>query len=86
MLRVNITIPVYNEECRLKASLPTLHQFLSEHCRFKFEVVIADNASTDRTLEVARCFSETHPAVRAAHLDEKGRGTALKKVGSQSSA
>jgi glycosyltransferase involved in cell wall biosynthesis len=77
---VNVTIPVFNEETRLQRSIPKLHAFLSEHCRFKFEIVIADNASTDRTLEIARLFSETHPTVRAVHLDQKGRGRALKNV------
>ena len=83
---VNVTIPVFNEEARLRGSIPRLHKFLSAHCRFNFEIVIADNASMDRTLEIARLFSEMHPAVRAVHLDQKGRGRALKKVWSESQA
>src|SRR6266702_4280757 len=73
---VNVTIPVFNEETRLQRSIPKLHTFLSEHCRFEFEIVIADNASTDRTLEMARLFSEKYPGVRVVHLDQKGRGRA----------
>src|SRR5438552_4119196 len=68
---VNVTLPVFNEEARLLMSIPKLHEFLSEHCRFKFEIVIADNASTDRTLDVARRFS--YSEVRVVHLDQKGR-------------
>ena len=83
---VNVTIPVFNEETRLQRSIPRLHAFLSEHCRFKFEIVIADNASTDGTLEIARSFSETHPEVRVVHLDQKGRGRAVKRVWSESRA
>jgi glycosyltransferase involved in cell wall biosynthesis len=83
---VNVTIPVFNEETRLKVSIPKLHGFLSEHCRFKFEIVIADNASTDRTLEIARHFAETHSALRVVHLDQKGRGRAVKRVWSESQA
>jgi len=83
---VNVTIPVFNEEARLKASIPKLHGFLSQHCRFKFEIVIADNASTDRTLAIAHTFSETHNAVHVAHLDQKGRGRAVKQVWSESQA
>lgn len=75
---VNVTIPVFNEEVRLAASLPKLHRFLCERCHYPFEIVIADNASTDRTLEVARSFADTHQAVRVMHLDEKGRGRAVK--------
>ncbi len=83
---VNVTVPVFNEETRLKASIPRLHEFLSEHCRFKFEIVIADNASTDRTLEIARSFVAEHGAVQVVHLDQKGRGRAVKKVWSESYA
>lgn len=83
---VNVTLPVFNEESRLQRSIPKLHAFLSEHCRFRFEIVIADNASTDRTLEIARSFSETHSGLRVVHLDQKGRGRALKRVWSESQA
>lgn len=83
---VNVTIPVFNEEVRLAASMPKLHWFLCEHCRFPFEIVIADNASTDRTLEVARSFADTHQTVRVMHLAEKGRGRAVKHSWSASRA
>lgn len=83
---VNVTIPVFNEEVRLAASLPKLHRFLGEHCRYPFEIVVADNASTDRTLEVARSFAATHQAVSVMHLEEKGRGRAVKHSWSASRA
>lgn len=83
---VNVTIPVFNEEARLPQSLPRLHRFLSEHCRFKFEVVIADNGSTDGTLDTARALSQAYEGVRVVQLDEKGRGRAVKEVWMESNA
>jgi glycosyltransferase involved in cell wall biosynthesis len=77
---VNVTIPVFNEESRLKLSIPKLYEFLSERCRFKCEIVIADNASTDRTLEIAHVFSQSHSDVRVVHIDQRGRGRAVKEV------
>lgn len=77
---VNITIPVYNEERTLPASIATLHKFLNEHARFRWEVVIADNASVDRTLDVARALAKKYRGVRVVHLELKGRGRALKQV------
>lgn len=83
---VNVTIPVYNEEQILPSSIKTLQQFLKHHCRFEWEIVVANNASTDRTLEVARQLSSEYNGVRVVHLDQKGRGRALKKVWTESPA
>lgn len=83
---VNVTIPVFNEEVRLLQSLPKLHRFLTELRRFNFELVIADNGSTDRTLKIARELCLKHDAVRVLHLAQKGRGRAVKKAWMESKA
>lgn len=83
---VNVTIPVYNEDKILPSSIATLTKFLSTHCRFEWEVVIADNASIDRTRKVAEELSRQFSRVRVVHLDQKGRGRALKKVWTESPA
>lgn len=86
VIQVNVTIPVFNEERRLKQNGPRLLAFLQDHCRFSFELVIANNASTDATLEVAHALASTHERVRVVHLEQKGRGRALRAVWSTSSA
>ncbi|MGO8930912.1 MAG: dolichyl-phosphate beta-glucosyltransferase [Limisphaerales bacterium] len=83
---VTVVIPVYNEESRLARCIERLVPFLAANCRWSWEVVIADNGSTDRTLEIARRLSERHPAVRVLHRDEKGRGGALRQAWSESRA
>ncbi len=83
---VNVTIPVYNEQEILPKSIATLHEFLGTHCRFSWEIVIANNASTDRTLDIARELASRLTAIRVVHLDQKGRGRALKRVWTESSA
>ena len=83
---VNVTIPVYNEEKILPASIATLHEFLRKHARFDWEIVIANNASIDRTQEVAEGLAAQYSGVRVVRLDLKGRGRALKKVWSESTA
>jgi glycosyltransferase involved in cell wall biosynthesis len=83
---VNVTIPVYNEEKILPSSIATLHQFLSLHARFDWEIAIANNASIDKTQEVAISLSKQFSHVRVVHLDQKGRGRALKKVWTESPA
>jgi len=80
-MKLNVTIPVYNEERALPRSIPILHQFLREHCsNLDWEIVIADNASVDKTLEIAKQLSTQFDRVTYVHLDQKGRGRALKKV------
>jgi len=83
---VNVTIPVFNEEARLKVNIPKLHRCLRDQCPFHFEVVIADNGSTDKTLEVASSLSDTHQGVSVIHLDGKGRGRAVKHAWNASAA
>ncbi len=82
-----MVIPVYNEEKVLEQSVMELYSYLSsKNPEFKWEIKIADNASTDRTLEVATKLSQNFESITVSHLDEKGRGRALKKVWSESDA
>src|SRR6185312_4546438 len=75
---VDTVIPVYNEEHVLEQSVTTLHAFLSEHLPHDWRIVVADNASTDGTLAVAKQLKERFERVDYVHLDQKGRGRALR--------
>ncbi|MBE7190609.1 glycosyltransferase family 2 protein, partial [Jatrophihabitans endophyticus] len=77
---VEIVVPVYNEQAGLDAGVRRLHAFLREDFPFTALVTIADNASTDRTWEVAQGLARSLDGVRAVHLDAKGRGRALHHV------
>ena len=79
-MKVNVTIPVLDEEAQLSASVRQLLEFLGRHCRFESEVVIADNGSTDETWEIAGALCRHHPTVHRVRLEQKGRGRAIKKV------
>ena len=83
---VNITIPVLNETKRLRTCVPKLLRYLARHDRLAYEIVIADNGSTDGTLAVAEELARQHPTVRVIHLEAKGRGRALKGAWSQTGA
>ncbi len=81
---VNIVIPVYNEEAELETSMHTLVSYLSAHLAdFRWIVTIADNASVDRTYAIATKLAKKNPRIYALHLDQKGRGRAVKHVWSQ---
>src|ERR1700722_9930533 len=75
---VDIVVPVYNEAHVLERSVRTLRRYLDERFPFAAQVTIADNASTDATWEVASRLAAQLPGVRAVHVEQKGRGRALK--------
>ncbi len=83
---VEIAIPVYNELADLESSVRRLRRYLDDNVRFRALVTIADNASLDGTTELARRLATEIPGVRAVHLDQKGRGRALRTVWAASTA
>jgi glycosyltransferase involved in cell wall biosynthesis len=86
MTTIDVVLPVYNEEHVLAQSVATLRQFLKENLPHPFRIVIADNASNDKTWELAQALSQEHSDVSCLHLDEKGRGRALRYAWLDSSA
>jgi glycosyltransferase involved in cell wall biosynthesis len=77
-LDVEIVVPVYNEEQTLRPSIERLHEFLSSEFPLTWQIVIADNASSDGTLDAARRLSHELDGVEVLHLRRKGRGRALR--------
>jgi glycosyltransferase involved in cell wall biosynthesis len=81
---VNIVIPVYNEAGELAKSIQTLADYLRGNLQdFLWRITIADNASTDATLQVGRDIAKKYPEVSIVHLEQKGRGRAVKFVWQQ---
>ncbi len=83
---VDVVIPVHNEEHDLEPCVRRLHAHLSTTMPYPFQITIADNASTDTTLDIATHLATEFPAVRVVHMPEKGRGRALRAVWSASGA
>jgi len=76
---LNIVIPVYNEQKELEESTVMLVRYLSSELRdFDWHIIIADNASTDLTYEIAKRLSGRNNRVSSVNLNEKGRGRAVK--------
>ena len=83
---VDVVIPVYNEEGDLERSIDALRGFLRDRFPHSWRIVIADNASVDGTLEIAKSLSSQYPDVTYLHLDQKGRGRALRRAWLESDA
>jgi glycosyltransferase involved in cell wall biosynthesis len=82
----DIVIPVYDGERMLAASVRRLHRFLTAGFPFSWRIIIADNASTDRTPVIAARLSDELPGVQVLRVEAKGRGRALRAAWSASSA
>ena len=83
---VEIVVPVYNEEVDLEPNVRRLRRYLDERFPLRAVVTIADNASTDTTWDIAQAIASDTDGVRAVHLDQKGRGRAVKWIWSTSDA
>lgn len=82
---VSIVIPVYNEEGILReavtdllASFDTVRDALGMPS-FTFEIVLAENGSRDRTVELAEHLARERPEVRTFSLGEPNYGKALRR-------
>lgn len=82
---VSIVIPVYNEEGILREAVTELLDGIEtvrlalDEPELTFEVIIAENGSTDRTAELAEHLANERPEVRAFSLGEPNYGKALRK-------
>src|SRR5665213_3481698 len=83
---LEVVVPVYNEGVVLESSIRTLHAYLTTAFEIDWRITIADNASTDETLAIATRLTSELDRVRVMHLDEKGRGLALKRAWQASTA
>jgi glycosyltransferase involved in cell wall biosynthesis len=75
---VSVVVPAFNEE-QLLAS--TVHQLLAdlERIGVAFEVILAQNGSTDETPQIADELARTDHRVRAIHLDLPDYGRAMRQ-------
>jgi cellulose synthase/poly-beta-1,6-N-acetylglucosamine synthase-like glycosyltransferase len=76
---VSVLIPAHNEEIVIEATLQAMVHL--EYPKDKLEIIVINDKSSDRTGEIAKCFSEQFPFVRVVQTDPlfagKGKSAAL---------
>ena len=75
---LSIIIPAYNEESRLPHTLAQVLDFIQNQ-PFDSEVLVVENGSRDRTLQIAQEFAASHGRFRVIHETERGKGRAVKR-------
>ncbi|MFD5428564.1 glycosyltransferase [Streptomyces sp. NPDC127084] len=83
---LDVVIPVYNEEKDIEGCVRRLREHLVRTFPYDFRITVADNASTDRTPEIAARLSREIAEVSLFRLELKGRGRALRTVWGASDA
>ncbi|WP_299954084.1 dolichyl-phosphate beta-glucosyltransferase [uncultured Modestobacter sp.] len=75
---IDVVVPVHDEEADLEPCLRRLHHHLSTQLPYPFRITVAENASTDGTVAVARRVAAELPGIEVLVLPEPGRGRALR--------
>ncbi|MBI2966180.1 MAG: glycosyltransferase [Chloroflexi bacterium] len=74
---LSVVIPAYNVERLIEQSLQRVVGHL-QNKPYSWDVVVADDGSTDRTADAVARFAETEPRVRLLKLAHGGKGWAVK--------
>jgi dolichyl-phosphate beta-glucosyltransferase len=75
---LSIVIPAHNEESRLPRTLRQIFAFLEKQS-YSSEVIIVENGSSDRTLDLAREFATRHANLIVIHEEQRGKGNAVRR-------
>jgi glycosyltransferase involved in cell wall biosynthesis len=76
--KVAIVIPIYNEEGILHSAVVDLRERLKP-LNWNYEIILAENGSTDRTVALAQELSQKYPEVRAISAGAPDYGKALRE-------
>lgn len=76
--QLSVVIPVYNEAAIVERATAELAAGLEER-RIDFEILLAENGSTDGTPQILERMAAENPRVRWFHCDRPNYGAALKQ-------
>lgn len=73
---LSIVVPAYNEEELLPKSIKEITSYLEKTCP-DYELIIVENGSQDKTLEIAQAFSQKNRRIKVEHLPNPTYGGAI---------
>ncbi|MBI4927372.1 MAG: glycosyltransferase [Anaerolineae bacterium] len=75
---LSIILPAYNEERRIADALDKVSAFMRSQ-PYEVEVVVVENGSSDRTLEIAQSYQASLPELRVFQEIGRGKGLAVRR-------
>ena len=76
---VSIIIPIFNEEKRIARCIERTVDYLDNHTNWDFEIVVANDASNDKTADILESLSR--PGIRVlTWAIRQGKGLSIKKA------
>jgi glycosyltransferase involved in cell wall biosynthesis len=79
-LDVTVVLPCYNEERHVVAELERITAAM-DNSAFSYELLVIDDKSTDRTLEVLRSVADRFPRMRLIAFQRNGGSGTARRVG-----
>ena len=76
--KISVVVPAYNEEADLHSSISIIYRYLTKLVEDKFEILIIENGSTDRTAEIAKILEEEFDNVKSFSLSTPSYGAAYR--------
>lgn len=77
IVKLSVVMPVYNEEASVETAV---RRVLAAPVEDEIEVLLVDDGSTDRTVDVLRTLADTEPRLRVVRLDRNsGKGAAVRR-------
>lgn len=82
-MELTIVIPCYNEEKRLKTTLPKIRNYLLKK-RFKSEIIFINDGSSDQTINILNKFAQSNRGLPfqpklISYAFNRGKGYAIKQ-------
>jgi len=83
---LDVVLPVYNESKSLKNNFEKLYEFMELHIDYDWIITIAENGSSDNTLDIAKNLQRKFKKSRVISNEKPGKGLAIKNAWLSSNA
>ena len=77
---VSIIIPIFNEEKRIARCIERTVDYLDNHTNWDFEIVVANDASNDKTADILESLSRPGNIRILSWAIRQGKGLSIKKA------